>query len=48
MHEKDDGLGPELDKALASLLEQTRNEPVSSGLRELAERLAKALEKPRD
>jgi len=41
------GLGPELDKALAELLEQTRKEPISPRLRELAERLAKALDKAR-
>ncbi|HWL57626.1 MAG TPA: hypothetical protein VNQ78_13275 [Paracoccus sp. (in: a-proteobacteria)] len=49
MQEEDEGpgLGPELDKALAELLDQTRREPISPRLRELAERLARALEKAR-
>jgi len=36
-------LEPELDKALSELLEQTRKEPLSPRLMELAERLARAL-----
>ncbi|MBD9529872.1 hypothetical protein [Paracoccus sp. PAR01] len=35
---------PELDRALADLLAQTRNEPIPPRLRELADRLAQALE----
>ena len=36
-------LEPELDKALSELLEQTRKEPLSPRLMELAERLSRAL-----
>ncbi|WP_167620190.1 hypothetical protein [Paracoccus ravus] len=49
MQENDEGppLGPELEKAVSELLEQVRSEPISPRLRELAGRLAQALEKPR-
>ncbi|WP_167620217.1 hypothetical protein [Paracoccus ravus] len=39
-------LGPELEKALSELIEQTGREPISARLRELAACLAAALERP--
>ncbi|MTH62589.1 hypothetical protein [Paracoccus litorisediminis] len=49
MPDKDEAprLEPELDKALSDLLEQTRKEPLSPRLQELADRLAKALAEAR-
>ena len=47
MQEEDDRpvLEPELKKALAELIDQTRREPISPRLRDLAGQLASALER---